>query len=104
MFRRGYSYNNGTDDNGVQDEGLLFLAYVKDVEHQFVRIQNRIAAHDRLNCLSLRSVVRYSSFRQGLIIEGGSGNRYLPKLDRRPRRATKDESAGLAAIEDASRE
>ena len=37
MFRRGYSYNNGTDDNGVQDEGLLFLAYVKDVEHQFVR-------------------------------------------------------------------
>ena len=46
--------------------------------------------------------MRYSSFRQGLIIEGGSGNRYLPKLDRRPRRATKDECAE-PANRDASR-
>jgi deferrochelatase/peroxidase EfeB len=50
MLRRGYSYDNGVDlRSGVHDEGLLFLAYVRDIENQFVRIQERLAASDRLN-------------------------------------------------------
>ncbi len=50
MFRRGYSYDNGSAaPDGERDEGLLFLAYVRDIERQFVTIQSRLAAHDRLN-------------------------------------------------------
>jgi deferrochelatase/peroxidase EfeB len=50
MLRRGYSYDNGVATlNGVNDQGLLFLAYVRDVKRQFVAIQERLAAHDRLN-------------------------------------------------------
>jgi deferrochelatase/peroxidase EfeB len=48
MLRRGYSYDNGTNAGG-RDRGLLFLAYVRDVEAQFVAIQQRLATHDRLN-------------------------------------------------------
>jgi dye decolorizing peroxidase len=33
----------------VHDEGLLFLAYVRDIESQFVRIHERLAASDHLN-------------------------------------------------------
>ncbi|WP_223184224.1 Dyp-type peroxidase [Streptomyces sp. CBMA152] len=43
MLRRGYSYDNGPDD-----QGLLFLAYLNDPE-LFVRVQRRLAAHDALN-------------------------------------------------------
>ncbi|MFG2146317.1 Dyp-type peroxidase [Streptomyces sp. NPDC048696] len=43
MMRRGYSYDNGPDDRG-----LLFLAYLADPE-LFVRVQRRLAAHDALN-------------------------------------------------------
>ncbi len=50
MLRRGYSYDNGVSaSSGIRDEGLLFLAFVRDVERQFVPIQTRLAAHDRLN-------------------------------------------------------
>jgi deferrochelatase/peroxidase EfeB len=50
MLRRGYSYRNGVDAlSGLDDEGLLFLAYVRDVKSQFVAVQERLAAHDRLN-------------------------------------------------------
>ena len=50
MLRRGYSYDNGVDPrSGVHDQGLLFLAYVRDIENQFVAIQERLATNDRLN-------------------------------------------------------
>lgn len=43
MLRRGYSY-----DNGPQDRGLLFLAYLND-PHLFVRVQERLAVKDALS-------------------------------------------------------
>ncbi|MER7764520.1 Dyp-type peroxidase [Streptomyces sp. NPDC097619] len=42
MLRRGYSYRDGP-----QDQGLLFLAYMKDPAI-FVRVQERLAASDAL--------------------------------------------------------
>jgi deferrochelatase/peroxidase EfeB len=50
MLRRGYSYDNGGDTmNGVRDSGMLFLAYVRDIEAQFVPIQRQLADSDRMN-------------------------------------------------------
>jgi deferrochelatase/peroxidase EfeB len=50
LLRRGYSYDNGIDPlASTHDQGLLFLAYVRDVEEQFVVIQRRLSAHDHLN-------------------------------------------------------
>ncbi|MBD0671519.1 Dyp-type peroxidase, partial [Streptomyces sp. CBMA156] len=43
MLRRGYSYDDGPDDRG-----LLFCAFVRDPA-QFTRVQNRLAARDSLN-------------------------------------------------------
>lgn len=50
MFRRGYNYDNGYDDaTGVHDAGRFFLAYVADIPSQFLPIQQRLAANDRMN-------------------------------------------------------
>jgi deferrochelatase/peroxidase EfeB len=46
MLRRGYSYDNGPDDRG-----LLFLAFMKD-PNLFVRVQRRMAAQDELSRFS----------------------------------------------------
>lgn len=46
MLRRGYSYDNGPDDRG-----LLFLAYMRDPA-LFVRVQRRMAAQDELSRFS----------------------------------------------------
>ncbi|MFE7465151.1 Dyp-type peroxidase [Streptomyces sp. NPDC057499] len=43
MLRRGYSYDDGPDDRG-----LLFLAYLRDPA-LFVRVQERLAAGDAMN-------------------------------------------------------
>ncbi|MFB6894655.1 Dyp-type peroxidase [Kitasatospora sp. NPDC056327] len=43
MLRRGYSY-----DDGPEDRGLLFCAFVRDTG-QFTRVQERLAARDALN-------------------------------------------------------
>ncbi|WP_241002358.1 Dyp-type peroxidase [Streptomyces sp. CB01881] len=43
MLRRGYSYDDGPDDRG-----LLFCAFVRDPA-QFSRVQSRLAARDALN-------------------------------------------------------
>ncbi|MFI1170568.1 Dyp-type peroxidase [Streptomyces melanogenes] len=42
MLRRGYSYDNAPDD-----QGLLFLAYMND-PNLFTRVQRRLAGHDAL--------------------------------------------------------
>jgi deferrochelatase/peroxidase EfeB len=47
LLRRGYSFDDGVVD-GRLDVGLLFLAYMRDVE-RFVRIQRALAAHDEMN-------------------------------------------------------
>lgn len=46
MLRRGYSY-----DNGPEDRGLLFLAYLND-PRLFARVQRRLAAADALGAFT----------------------------------------------------
>jgi len=49
MLRRGYSYDDSPDPDGRDDAGLLFAAYVADVDRQFVPVQRRLADNDLLN-------------------------------------------------------
>ena len=50
MLRRVYNYStpDPTRPSG-EDSGLVFIAFVADVEHQFVSVQRRLADQDRLN-------------------------------------------------------
>jgi deferrochelatase/peroxidase EfeB/predicted lipoprotein with Yx(FWY)xxD motif len=53
MYRRGYSYDNGYDSSAARyDAGLLFLAFVADVDRQFVPVQAKLAGHDALNAFT----------------------------------------------------
>lgn len=52
MHRRGFSYRAGILPDGTSDEGLLFLAYVKDPTTSFVPVQHRLAQHDALNAFT----------------------------------------------------
>ncbi|MDO5711573.1 MAG: Dyp-type peroxidase, partial [Micrococcales bacterium] len=49
MLRRGYSYDDGRDERGQDDAGLLFVAYQGDLATAFVPVQRRLAASDALN-------------------------------------------------------
>lgn len=49
MLRRGYSYDDSPADDGTDDAGLIFAAYVADIERQFVPVQRRLAENDLLN-------------------------------------------------------
>ncbi|AFC27201.1 hypothetical protein PM3016_220 [Paenibacillus mucilaginosus 3016] len=50
ILRRGYSYSNGIDlKTGQLDAGLLFLCYNRDPREQFIPMQMRLAAADKLN-------------------------------------------------------
>jgi deferrochelatase/peroxidase EfeB len=46
--RRSYNYTDGLDANGQLNAGLLFISYQKDPQN-FIRLQNRLGAHDLLN-------------------------------------------------------
>ena len=46
--RRSYNYTDGLDANGQLNAGLLFISYQKD-PGDFIRLQNRLGAHDLLN-------------------------------------------------------
>ncbi|BBZ69897.1 iron uptake transporter deferrochelatase/peroxidase subunit [Mycobacterium paraseoulense] len=46
--RRSYNYTDGLDADGQLDAGLLFISYQKDPQ-DFIRLQNRLGAHDLLN-------------------------------------------------------
>jgi deferrochelatase/peroxidase EfeB len=46
--RRSYNYTDGLDANGQLNAGLLFVSYQKD-PNDFIRLQNRLGAHDLLN-------------------------------------------------------
>ena len=49
ILRRSYSYQDGIDEKtGALDAGLLFLSYQRSPK-QFIEIQRRLAAQDRLN-------------------------------------------------------
>ncbi|MCD7101904.1 Dyp-type peroxidase [Pseudoclavibacter sp. 13-3] len=49
IMRRGYSYDDGVDADGVADVGLLFGAWQADVMQQFVPVQQSLADMDLLN-------------------------------------------------------
>jgi deferrochelatase/peroxidase EfeB len=50
MLRRGYNYDDGIDPTtGRANAGTIFVAFVADIESQFVPIQSRLASSDRLN-------------------------------------------------------
>jgi deferrochelatase/peroxidase EfeB len=49
ILRRGYSFDDGVDDVGEQDVGLVFVCFQQDPRRQFVPIQRRLAANDGLN-------------------------------------------------------
>lgn len=46
--RRSYNYTDGLDANGQLNAGLLFISYQNDPQ-DFIRLQNRLGAHDLLN-------------------------------------------------------
>ena len=52
LLRRSYSYDAGVDANGLQDTGLIFIAFQQDPGRQFVPVQQRLAGHDQLNAFS----------------------------------------------------
>jgi deferrochelatase/peroxidase EfeB len=42
ILRRGYSYSRGFDAAGLLDQGLMFMAYQRDLEAGFMAIQGRL--------------------------------------------------------------
>ena len=50
ILRRGYSFTDGFDaERGQLDAGLFFISFQRDPHKQFVPLQERLAANDRLN-------------------------------------------------------
>lgn len=50
ILRRGYNYTVPDPSRATgEDSGLVFIAFAADLEQQFVPIQQRLAAQDRLN-------------------------------------------------------
>lgn len=50
MLRRAYSYTGGIDaKTGQLDAGLFFICYQKDIQKQFIAMQQKLAASDKLN-------------------------------------------------------
>ena len=50
IFRRSYSYSSGMDlKTGQLDAGLLFISFQRDLQKQFVPMQQRLADSDKLN-------------------------------------------------------
>ncbi len=49
FLRRGYNYDDAPAPGGISNSGLLFAAYQRDVDAQFVPVQRRLAEFDALN-------------------------------------------------------
>ena len=49
MFRRGYNYDLGPHGEMASDAGLIFTCFQRDLEHQYLPIQARLAELDLLN-------------------------------------------------------
>ena len=43
LFRRGYSFSRGFDGAGLLDQGLLFVAFQRDLDAGFVTVQDRLS-------------------------------------------------------------
>ena len=49
IFRRPFSYDNGMNERGSMDVGLLWTAYQRDISKQYLPIQRRLERLDLLN-------------------------------------------------------
>ena len=49
IFRRPFSYDNGMNERGSMDVGLLWTAYQRDISKQYLPIQRRLEKLDLLN-------------------------------------------------------
>lgn len=49
IFRRPFSYDNGMNERGSMDVGLLWTAYQRDISKQYLPIQRRLEQLDLLN-------------------------------------------------------
>ena len=49
VFRRPFSYDNGMNERGSMDVGLLWTAYQRDISKQYLPIQRRLEQLDLLN-------------------------------------------------------
>ncbi|MBF6468368.1 Dyp-type peroxidase [Nocardia beijingensis] len=49
FLRRGYNYDDAPPPGGISNSGLLFVAYQRDVDTQFLPVQRRLAEFDALN-------------------------------------------------------
>lgn len=49
MLRRGYSYESGLDKVGNIEAGLIFIAYVKSLDENFIPVLTALAKNDAMN-------------------------------------------------------
>lgn len=49
ILRRGYNFADGSDALGRLDAGLFFLSFQRDLQRQFIPLQHRLSASDRMN-------------------------------------------------------
>ena len=73
ILRRGYSFTDGFDaERGQLDAGLFFISFQRDPHKQFVPLQRRLAANDRLN-----EYIRHTSSALFAIPPGASKGGYV---------------------------
>jgi deferrochelatase/peroxidase EfeB len=73
ILRRGYNHADGLDSQGNLDAGLFFVAYQRDPRRQFVAIQRRLAARDRLGEYLVHTGSGLFACPQGLLPGAGIG-------------------------------
>ena len=49
FFRRPFNYDLGVSGTGEPDAGLLWTAYMRNIEKQYLPVQRRLAEFDLLN-------------------------------------------------------
>lgn len=49
FFRRAYNYDDQPESGSTSNSGLIFAAFQRDIDSQFVPVQKRLDEHDALN-------------------------------------------------------
>jgi deferrochelatase/peroxidase EfeB len=52
ILRRGYNYDDGIDEAGNLDQGLMFVAFNQDIQRQFATIQTRLEAEEMVDYIT----------------------------------------------------